>query len=91
MSEEQKLSSELAYMKAKKSFKVLNLTGGTHKLPIDATLALLQLIQMSPADVSWEVGCGSLELAYALSSCAEGGHVIAVDLGDHSVFYLFDI
>jgi ubiquinone/menaquinone biosynthesis C-methylase UbiE len=81
MSDTRKNNCEMAYNKAKKKFRAINLTGGTHKLPIDATLSLLQLIQVSAGDVSWEVGCGSLELAFALSSCAEGGHVVAVDLG----------
>jgi hypothetical protein len=80
LSEERRLGIEAAYQKANKLFRSANLPGGTHKLPIDATFALIQLIRVNDGDVSWEIGCGSLQLAYSLSNAANGGHVVAVDL-----------
>ncbi len=73
---------EQAYDKASSVFRSANLLGGTHKLPIEATLSLIQLIQVQPGDISWEIGCGSLQLAYALSNAAQGGQVVAMDLGE---------
>ncbi len=82
LTEENKIDIESAYQKANKVFSSANLPGGTHKLPIDATLALIQFIQVHDGDVSWEIGCGSLQLAYSLSNAANGAHVVAVDLSE---------
>jgi hypothetical protein len=73
---------EKAYDKADAVFRAANLLGGTHKLPIEATLDLIQLIQINPGDICWEIGCGSLQLAFALSNSSNGGPVIATDLGE---------
>lgn len=71
-----------AYCKANKVFGKINLVGGTHKLPKTATLTLIDTIQVHTGDISWEIGCGSLELAFSLSCAANGGRVVAMDLSE---------
>ncbi len=79
LSDDDRRAVEDAYGKAHKIFGGV-LVDGTHALPKRATLTLIELIQVKSGDVSWEIGCGSLELAYSLSCAADGGRVIAVDL-----------
>jgi hypothetical protein len=69
-----------AYNRAKKLFGSMELVTGVHSLPLDVVLELVRLIDMKPNEVSWEIGCGELLLAFGLSSATNGGVVVATDL-----------
>jgi hypothetical protein len=81
LSDSRKAEILTAYNKANVFFRMVHLEGGTHSLPTEAVLPLISAMQIKANDRSWEIGCGRLQLAYALSNAASGGEVIAVDLG----------
>jgi ubiquinone/menaquinone biosynthesis C-methylase UbiE len=58
----------------------LNLSGGVHALSRKHTIELIGLIGVQPDDTCWELGCGEMNLAFALSAASLGGLVIATDL-----------
>ncbi len=60
----------------------IELAGGVHALHLEAVLQLISWIGIEVDDQCWELGCGEMKLAFALSCAAEGGLVLATDQGN---------
>jgi hypothetical protein len=88
LSEETIADIQTAYELPSRKYAI-DLTGGVHALQLDAVLLLLKWLRVELDDQSWELGCGEMKLAFALSCAAEGGLVLATDQGNQYTIYLF--
>ncbi len=73
-----------AFDRAKHVFSDLNIPKGY--LPKNVIKRLLMYLRVQPGDTFWELGAGECILAYCLSAAADGGTVVATDIG---IFFEF--
>jgi tRNA A58 N-methylase Trm61 len=64
--------------------------GGVHSLSLDVIKVLAEHIGIQKGDTFWEIGAGEPFLSFSLSAAAEGGMVIATDVGNKLYFFPFD-
>jgi hypothetical protein len=80
----------LAYEFVKEKLFKNGLPGGVHSLSLDVIKDLAEHIGIQKGDTFWEIGAGEPYLSFSLSAAAEGGMVIATDVGkENIVWYLF--
>lgn len=73
------------YKFAKKLFRHSPLLGGVHATPMSTILDVMKLIDVNTGDKCWDIGCGELRLACALSSAAKNVHVVCTDLSTRKI------
>jgi hypothetical protein len=59
---------------------------GVHSLSLAVIKELIEHIGVKKCDTFWEIGCGEPFLSFSLSAAAEGGMVLATDVGKYCKF-----